>query len=158
MKTLRSTLYFLLFVLILPNYTFGQSCCSKTAAETEETKTSIANLDFNNYTLTDHNGEIGTLESRVKGKVVVMNFIFTSCRTICPPMGANFAAMKKEIGEANDEMIMLSVSLDPKTDDPARLKKWKKQFGSTIDDTGTLLTGQKSIRDVILFPILRPEG
>jgi protein SCO1/2 len=35
----------------------------------------------------------------VAGKVVVVNFVFTTCTTICPPMGASFGKLQKSLGE-----------------------------------------------------------
>jgi len=35
----------------------------------------------------------------VKGQTVVINFIFTTCTTICPPLGATFARVQKELGD-----------------------------------------------------------
>ena len=150
MKKYRTVIGIFVFFFLFSGASFGQACCSKTDSKVEDKKTSIANLDFNDYALVDHNGNDQTLATLIKGKVVIMNFIFTSCRTICPPMGANFAALKKQIGDTDDNHIMLSVSLDPATDTPARLTKWKKQFGSQIDDTWTLLTGEKKTVDNLL--------
>src|SRR5689334_22964206 len=35
----------------------------------------------------------------IKGKTVAINFIFTNCTTICPPLAATFARVQKEIGD-----------------------------------------------------------
>jgi protein SCO1/2 len=76
----------------------------------------------------------------VKGRVVAMNFLFTTCTTICPPMGANFAKLQTLLGER--EVQLISVSVDPTTDTPARLKAWAEKFGGRPG--WTLVTGSKS--------------
>src|SRR5215213_4690342 len=50
----------------------------------------------------------------VKDRVVAINFIFTTCTTICPPLGATFARVQKDLGErAGREVQMISISVDP---------------------------------------------
>lgn len=79
----------------------------------------------------------------VKGKLVAMNFIFTSCTTVCTPMGANFAALQKLLGDRTD-VALISVSIDPVNDTPARLKAWSARFQARPG--WTLVTGAQ--RDV----------
>lgn len=76
----------------------------------------------------------------VKGKVVAMNFVFTTCTTVCPPMGASFAKLRKILGDkAGKDVHLISVSVDPRTDTPERLKAWAAKFGS--GPGWTLVTG-----------------
>ena len=76
----------------------------------------------------------------LKGRLVVMNFIFTSCTTVCSPMGANFAALQSLLGP-HSAVALVSVSIDPVTDTPERLKEWSERFGARPG--WTLLTGSK---------------
>jgi protein SCO1/2 len=39
----------------------------------------------------------------VKGRVVAVNFIFTTCTTICPPLGATFARVQRELESVADD-------------------------------------------------------
>lgn len=65
----------------------------------------------------------------VRGRVVVINFIFTTCTTVCPPLGATFARVQKELGErAGRDVHLISVSVDPVTDTPERMKAWGEKF------------------------------
>ena len=83
----------------------------------------------------------------IKGRLVVMNFIFTSCTTVCSPMGANFAALQSQLGPHSD-VALVSLSLDPLTDTPQRLKQWSERFGARPG--WTLLTGSKDDVDRLL--------
>lgn len=66
----------------------------------------------------------------VKGRVVAVNFLFTNCTTICPPLGVTFAKLRQLLGErAGRDFHLISVSVDPKNDTPARLKAWAAKFG-----------------------------
>jgi protein SCO1/2 len=57
----------------------------------------------------------------VKGKVVAINFIFTTCTTICPPLAATFAHVQRLMGDrVGKDVHLISVSVDPVTDTPSR--------------------------------------
>src|SRR5262249_34428485 len=79
----------------------------------------------------------------VKGKTVVVNFIFTTCTTICPPLTATFRKVQQELGDRpGRDVQLISISVDPVTDVPERLKEFAARF-----DAGpgwTFVTGSKS--------------
>ncbi len=78
----------------------------------------------------------------VQGRAVAMNFIFTTCTTICPPMGANFGQLQKLLGDrVGGDVRLISVSVDPVTDTPARMKEWGAKFGA--GEGWTLVTGDR---------------
>jgi cytochrome oxidase Cu insertion factor (SCO1/SenC/PrrC family) len=65
----------------------------------------------------------------VKGKTVIINFIFTTCTTICPPLTATFRRVQQELGERSGRDVQLiSVSVDPTVDVPERLKEFAGNF------------------------------
>ena len=84
----------------------------------------------------------------VQGKVVAMNFIFTSCTTVCPTMGATFARVQKMLGERGKDVALISVSIDPANDTPERLAEWSQRLGAKPG--WTLVTGNKTDIDAIL--------
>ena len=105
------------------------------AAELSATERTLSMPDA---TLVDQNGQSVRLADLTKGKLVVMNFIFTSCTTVCSPMGANFAALQTKLGDRRD-VALISVSIDPSTDTPAKLKAWSQRFKARSG--WTLVTG-----------------
>lgn len=79
----------------------------------------------------------------VKGKVVVINFIFTTCKSICPPLGATFGRLQTLLGDKMGRQVrLISVSVDPKTDTPERLKAWGAKFKA--GPGWTLVTGKNA--------------
>ena len=85
----------------------------------------------------------------VKGKTVAVNFIFTTCTTICPPLGATFGRVQKDLGErAGRDVHLISISVDPATDTPERLKSWGEKFHAGAG--WTLVTGAKPQVDELL--------
>lgn len=78
----------------------------------------------------------------VKGKTVAINFIFTTCTTICPPLAATFARVQRELGDkVGREVYFISISVDPLTDTPERLKAWGNKFKA--GPGWTFVTGNK---------------
>ena len=78
----------------------------------------------------------------IKGRTVAINTIFTTCTTICPLMGANFAKVRKLIGERPD-IQLISISIDPVADTPERLDAWRRGFGPAAPGW-TLVTGDRA--------------
>jgi protein SCO1 len=85
----------------------------------------------------------------VKGKVVAINFIFTTCTTICPPMGATFAKVQSLLGQRmGTGLQLISISIDPANDTPQRLKAWGDKFHR--QPGWTFVTGPKPEIDALL--------
>ena len=80
--------------------------------------------------LVDQNGERHRFYTDlVKGKLVLMNSIFTSCPGTCPAQTAIFAQVQQLLADRPGMNVqMLSVSLDPVTDTPERLKEFADRF------------------------------
>lgn len=63
------------------------------------------------------------------GRIVVVDFVFTSCTTICPLLSARLARLQERLGARLDrEVRLVSVSIDPARDTPARLKAYGQRF------------------------------
>ena len=85
----------------------------------------------------------------IKGKTVAINFIFTNCTTICPPLAATFARVQKEMGDkVGKDVHFISISVDPLTDTPERLKAWGAKFKA--GPGWTFVTGDKQEIDKLL--------
>lgn len=60
---------------------------------------------------------------------VMLNFIFTSCTAICPVMSQVFREVRERLGPASERLLMVSVSIDPEYDTPARMSDYARRFG-----------------------------
>ncbi|HVT16914.1 MAG TPA: SCO family protein [Thermoanaerobaculia bacterium] len=100
--------------------------------------------------LVDQDGRpVHVYSDLVRGKRVAINFVFTTCTTICPPMGANFERLQALLGaRAGADVRLISVSVDPQTDTPQRLKAWGTRFHA--GSGWSLLTGRKEDVDRLL--------
>jgi cytochrome oxidase Cu insertion factor (SCO1/SenC/PrrC family) len=77
----------------------------------------------------DQNGKsLNFYTDLVKGKVVAINFVFTTCTTICPPLTATFRRVQQQLAEQNSPAQLISVSVDPAIDTPERLRDFAAKF------------------------------
>lgn len=126
-----------------------QAAAQPAAAKTPETPKvaeaqPLDGLNVPDVPLVDQDGKpVRFYTDLVKDRVVAVNFVFTSCTTVCPPMGANFAKLQKILSaRAGREVQLISVSVDPGTDTPERLKAWGAKFGA--GPGWTLVTGDRN--------------
>lgn len=79
---------------------------------------------------------------------IALNFIFTTCTTICPVMTATFVQMQRELGDAAERVHLVSISIDPEYDRPEVLDAYASQFQA--GGNWTFLTGDtKDIVNVL---------
>lgn len=87
-----------------------------------------------NIALEDHRHRFTDL-SALRGKVLVVNFIYTRCPTICGVTGAAYARLQTalvQLGYA-DKVVLLSISLDPHYDAPDKLHGYLQRFSKQLD-------------------------
>lgn len=134
-------LFFRSAVALLLAAAFSGPAPASAAEAREAEPLSISSIP--DVSLVDQEGrKVRFYSDLIEGKVVAVNFVFTSCSTICTPQGARFAELRKLLGDrAGQDVHLISVSIDPKTDTPARLKAWSEKLGA--GPGWTLLTGEK---------------
>lgn len=80
----------------------------------------------------------------LKGDVLVVVMIYTSCASACPRLVSDMRNIEKNIPEAQKEKVkMVFVSIDPKTDTPQKLKAFAKE-NQMNNDQWVFLTGSES--------------
>lgn len=95
-------------------------------------KLSMANYDIPDVTLLDGKGKSVALKTLLNGShPVAVNFIFTTCTTICPIMSATFAQMHKALGADADRIQQISISIDPEHDSPQVLASYAARYHAT---------------------------
>jgi protein SCO1/2 len=95
------------------------------------------------FTLIDQDGRAVSLHD-YHGRIVVLDFIYTTCTTVCPRLTATFRDLQDGLGsEFGAKVALVSITIDPATDRPAVLKafgeKWEADF-----DGWAFLTGSAS--------------
>jgi protein SCO1/2 len=85
----------------------------------------------------------------VKGKTVAINFIFTTCTTICPSLTATFRRVQEDLATRAPDVQLISISVDPITDTPERLRDFATRFKA--GPGWTFVTGDKADIDSLLL-------
>ena len=95
--------------------------------------------------LLNQNGQKVTLNKALDdGRPVMLNFIYTSCTTICPVSTQIFSEVQAKLGGQGAKIHMVSVSIDPEYDTPKRLLAYAKEnktgpqwdfYTGSIDDS-----------------------
>ena len=108
-----------------------------------------------NPTLQDHDGrKLKFYDDVVRGKIVIINMMYTVCSGICPGNTANLVRVQEMLGSrVGRDIFMVSLTLRPGFDTPAALQAYRAQYG--IQPGWTFLTGQaadvESIRRALGF-------
>jgi len=110
-------------------------------------------------TLVDQHGHGVALVS-LKGRPVLVDFIYTTCPGPCPLMTTRMAAVAKLLGpKLGQQVTFVSISIDPEHDRPAELEKYARARGA--DEAGWLfLTGTPAQIDRVLalYHLQRTRG
>jgi protein SCO1/2 len=83
------------------------------------------------FTLLDTSGRAVRL-SALRGRVVLLSFIYTYCATACPLLTQQMALLQarlKDAGTRGDRVHFLSVTVDPMRDSADRFGHYTKRFG-----------------------------
>jgi cytochrome oxidase Cu insertion factor (SCO1/SenC/PrrC family) len=105
-------------------------------------KPSAAKVTLTDTALVDQEGRARKVKSEVVGdRIVIVDFVYTTCTTICPVISATFADVQKRLGESlGRDVALVSISVDPARDTPAALKAFGDKVGSR--EGWTWLTGR----------------
>jgi protein SCO1/2 len=100
--------------------------------------------------LITQNGEQRRFESEiVDGRIVVIDFVYTTCTTVCPVLSAIISQVQGQLdGRVGNEVLLVSISVDPVRDTPARLKAYSDKLRA--GDGWVWLTGEKQAVDDVL--------
>jgi len=94
--------------------------------------TQATDLDFKDLTLVDQDGRQVRLVSDVIGdRIVVMDFVYTTCTTVCPVLTALLSQVQERLGDRlGTQVLLVSMTVDPTRDTPERLKAYAEDRGA----------------------------
>ncbi len=99
------------------------------AADSSDVHRSEAEYVIPQVTLVRDDGKSVALSAELNdGRPVVLNFVYTSCTTICPLSSQVFEQLQEDLGAARDAVHLVSISIDPEQDTPSRLRAYAKLF------------------------------
>ena len=104
---------------------------------------------FPNIELITQDGKtVHFYDDLIKGKIVAIDLIYTTCQYSCPLETARLAQVQKILGDrVGKDIFFYSITIDPKNDTPAVLKAYAKKFHA--GPGWTFLTGKKEDIDFL---------
>jgi protein SCO1/2 len=140
--------------IVIPRHYLADSIITKMEKGKKVTDTAWHKLP--DFSLTNQQGEKVSWEG-LKGKVVVADFFFTHCPTICPRLTTNMRWLQQSINNSQrvgdktpDFLHFLSFSIDPERDSVQRLKQWADRFQVNPEQWWLLTGTKKEIYDMAI--------
>lgn len=94
------------------------------------------------FSYTNQHNKI-TESSDLKDQILIVDFFFSNCPTICPPMTSQMKRLNMATQDLKDRVTFLSFSIDPKRDSVERLQEYIKEHGITTQNW-FFLTGDEA--------------
>jgi len=102
--------------------------------------------------LTQDGKEVHFYTDMLKGKVVLISFIYTNCTDICPILMPNLVRIQELLGDRSGrDVSLISISVDPEDDTPEVLKAYGEKYGAKPG--WTFLTGKKENVDWVIYKL-----
>ena len=104
---------------------------------------------FPNVPITTHEGKsVRFYDDLVKGKVVIINAMYTGCTGSCPTNTASLLNLQEALGtQVGKDIFIYSITLQPEIDDARALKAYAEKYG--VRPGWTFLTGKKDDMELI---------
>jgi len=84
----------------------------------------------------------------LRGRVLVVDFIFTTCPDVCPLLTQQLVGLRKQLG-ADGRVTYVSFSVDPEHDTPSKLKQFATLHGADQPDWHFLTGPLEAVREVV---------
>lgn len=137
-----------------PTSLYGQSRQAPVAPPLKEAENaSNAQKYFSDVVLVNQHGQqLRFYSDLLKGKVVVISSFMATCTSACPVKNRNLEKLQDAAGDRlGKDVFILSISVDPVTDTPERLKEYAKTYHAKPG--WHFLTGKKENVDWALYKI-----
>ncbi len=93
------------------------------------TSMSQAHYDVPSVKLVRDDGKAVSLTDELNdGRPVILNFIYTTCTTVCPVTSHTFEQLQEMLGDERNKVHMISISIDPEQDTPERLAAYARKY------------------------------
>lgn len=153
MKLIRTSVILFSALWVGAMFSFAAGQAGKVpvlAASASQAEDSAARRYFTDTVLMNQNGEnVRFYSDLLKNRIVVINTFFTECVSVCPLLNRNMQAIQDWLGDRlNRDVLLLSISVDPATDTPPRIKEYAQRFHAKPG--WVFLTGKKENVELVL--------
>ncbi len=120
----------------------------KMSMDKKKTRT-LVEYTIPDVTLVNQDGEKVNVKTFLDSdKLVVLDFIFTTCPTICPILSAGMSSLHDRLGPEAKNIQMVSFTIDPEYDTPEIFKEYSQRFGAP--EGWEFLTGSRKDIDSVM--------
>ena len=105
------------------------------------------------FSLVDQTGQPFT-DAALRGKVSIVSFVFTRCDTICPVISMKMARIQEKTFDLSRDIKLVSFSVDPEYDTPARLAEYADKYGADPERWRFLTGPYKAVYALIEGPFM----
>lgn len=118
------------------------------AAEPKYTRT-VEHYQIPDVTLVNQEGEQVKLKHLLESEeVVLVDFIYATCTTICPVLSAGFVSLQRKLAAENKSPRLVSISIDPDHDTPVVMKEYLRRYRA--GPGWSFLTGSRADIELVL--------
>ena len=87
--------------------------------------------------------------TQLRGKIVVVNFIFTTCTDVCPIFTANLAQLQRKLNDRyGSALFFVSITTDPEVDSTQQLKAYANRHGVDLKNWAFLTGAEAQLKPV----------
>ena len=142
----NSILSKIVLLIAIPSFSFS---CKNNQKKTEADNQTISDLSIYNLPSKWENQNGQTIEMKdLRGKVLVMVMIYTSCKSACPRLVADMRNIESRLSnQIKKNVKLVLVSIDPKVDTPQRLHQFAKDNQMDGDQWVFLRSSEENTRE-----------
>src|ERR1700730_7886781 len=87
--------------------------------------------------------------AKLRGKIVAIDFIYTTCTDVCPLFTANFADLQRALNKEHaGNVFFISITTDPEFDSPKVLKAYAQRYGAEFNNWAFLTGTEEQLKAV----------
>jgi protein SCO1/2 len=136
--------FWLLVALLLPVNLYAHA----PAAPQSTQVTAPLNSKTPEFTLLNQEGE-RFVSTALRGKIVVLDFIYTTCTDVCPLFTANLAQLQRTLKNENKHAVFfVTITTDPEVDSPKVLKAYARRYGADFQNWAFLTGTETRLKEV----------
>jgi len=128
------------------------------APSTETIRRTLVAVAIPELKMVRQDGTLVSLDKELNdGRPVVLNFVYTTCTTICPISSQEFSVLQERLGKDRERVHLVSISIDPEQDTPARLRDYARHFRAGKDWDYYTSDAAESVKAQLAFGAYRGD-
>lgn len=146
--TVFSLLTLARFSVDLSAYGASSPHAHETGSQQKTPKAAVSNVKAPEFILIDQDGK-QFLSTNLRGKIVVLDFIYTTCTDVCPLFTVNFLRLQNQLKpEHKSGVFFVSITTDPEIDAPKILKAYAQRYGADFSSWAFLTGAEAQLKEV----------